>query len=470
MKTRFVCLGMALIGLGSAPLFAENYVVLYPGSIPSTASKSIQRAGGTVRYSYPQIGVVIANSTSSTFASLLSQDKTVEGVSATSNFASQIKVETEVLTGAAQVATSVPWGTEPLSGLQWDMVQIQVPEAHAITGGSPSIIVGDLDSGVDYTHPDLAANIDFTNSVSCLGGVPNQDPTAWNDDNGHGTHTAGTIAAAANGIGIVGVAPGVKLAAVRVANADGYIFPEAAICGFMWAAAHSLDVINNSYFVDPWLFNCRNDASQRPIWKAVRRAVSFAISNGVVVVASMGNENMDLSKTNIDTLSPDFPPGSGVARVVTNACAVIPVEVPGVIGVSADGNLLQKSYYSSYGVGVTQLVAPGGDRRFQNTAPTHRGYVLSTFPGGRYALAQGTSMAAPHVTGVAALVLSQRYRPPGAVAGVLNSTADPIPCPPNPFSPGPPYDYEAICAGGDGYNGFYGHGQVNAYRAVTGSR
>jgi subtilisin family serine protease len=78
-------------------------------------------------------------------------------------------------------------------------------------------------------------------------------------------------------------------------------------------------------------------------------------------------------------------------------------------------------------------------------------------------------MAAPHVTGVAALVLSERLLPPGAVAGVLNSTADPIPCPPNPFNPGPPFNWEATCDGGEGYNGFYGHGQVNAYRAVVGS-
>lgn len=470
MKTRFVYLAVAVAGLCSAGLHAENYVVLYPGSIPSTASRSIQRAGGTLRYTYPQIGVAIASSTSPTFASLLSQDRTVEGVAATSAFASQVKVEAEILTEAAQLDDPVPWGTEPLSDWQWDMVQIQVPEAHAITGGSPSIVVGDLDSGVDYTHPDLAANIDFGNSVSCIGGVPDTNPAAWLDDNGHGTHTAGTIAAAANGIGIVGVAPDVKLAAVKVANADGYIFPEAAICGFMWAADRSLDVVNNSYFVDPWQFNCRNDATQRAIWKAMRRAIGYAISKGVVVVASMGNNNEDLSKTNLDTLSPNFPPGVGVERVVTNACAVIPVEIPGVIGVTANGNLLQKAYYSNYGVGVTQLVAPGGDRRFQITSPATRGYVLSTYPGNRYALAQGTSMAAPHVTGVAALVLSQRMRPPGAVAGVLNSTADPVPCPPNPFDPDAMGTFEAICAGGEGYNGFYGHGQVNAYEAVIGAK
>ena len=180
------------------------------------------------------------------------------------------------------------------------MIQIHAPEAHAITGGSPSVVVGDIDTGLDYTHPDLAANVDFANSVSCVGGVPDQNPAAWNDDNGHGTHTAGTIAAAANGIGIVGVAPNVKLAAIKAGNADGYFFPEAVICAFMWAGTHELDVTNNSYYADPWLFNCRNDAEQRAIWKAEQRAIRYAMSKGVVVVASATNENIDLSKRNTD--------------------------------------------------------------------------------------------------------------------------------------------------------------------------
>jgi subtilisin family serine protease len=110
------------------------------------------------------------------------------------------------------------------------MVQIHTPEANAVSGGSPSIVVGDIDTGVDFTHPDLAANVDFANSVSCISGAPDTSPSAWNDDNGHGTHTAGTIAAAANGIGIVGVAPNVKIAAIKAGNAAGFFFPESVVC------------------------------------------------------------------------------------------------------------------------------------------------------------------------------------------------------------------------------------------------
>jgi subtilisin family serine protease len=85
---------------------------------------------------------------------------------------------------------------DTLSGLQWDMRQIHAFEAHAITGGSPAVVVGDIDTGLDKDHPDLIPNIDFAKSVSCESGSPVSSPAAWDDHNGHGTHTAGTIAAA----------------------------------------------------------------------------------------------------------------------------------------------------------------------------------------------------------------------------------------------------------------------------------
>ena len=465
-----ILVALSMISLsvaGAAPSQAgesQSYIVLYKSNaVPADAAGSIALAGGTLVYSYSEIGVAIASSSNAAFKGNLSADKRIEGISSTAGFGVQLNEEM-VVEDASAIASNGSWG-DPLSYAQWDMRQIHVPEAYEITGGSPSVVVGDIDTGLDWTHPDLAANVDFANSVSCVSGVPNTDPAAWMDDNGHGTHTAGTIAAAKNGIGIVGVAPNVKIAGIKAGNADGYFFPEAVICAFMWAGSHHIDVTNNSYYADPWLFNCRNDPEQRAIWKAEQRAIRYAMQQGVVVVSAMGNENIDLSKQNIDATSPDN--GIPVTREVTNACVVIPVEISGVIGATGDGAKSQKTYYSSYGVGVAQVTAPGGDRRFQDPGDGSRGYVLSTYPGG-YALAQGTSMASPHVAGVAALILSQFGKmPQGAVQAMMTSTADPMACPPNPFDPGGTGDWLAMCTGGPSYNSFYGHGQVNALSAVT---
>jgi subtilisin family serine protease len=364
------------------------------------------------------------------------------------------------------------------------MDQMHAPEARAITGGSPSVVVGDIDTGLDFTHPDLAPNVDFANSVSCVGGVPNTAPAAWMDDNGHGTHTAGTIAAAKNTIGIVGVAPNVKIAGIKAGNAAGFFFPEAVICAFMWAGSHHLQVTNNSYFADPWLFNCRNDPVQRAIWKAERRAIRYAMQQGVTVVASAGNQADDLAHPTADATSPDDT--NPVLRQIHNDCAVVPVEVAGVIGVSANGNLKLKSFYSSYGMGQVQVVAPGGDSILQLTAAAPNGRVLSAYPAtlisscvrkvfdgaATYCYLQGTSMASPHVAGVAALVISQFGNlPTGRVQSAITQSADPMACPPDlsiyAFFPAVDNGAPQVCTGGTGYNSFNGHGQVNALTAVT---
>jgi subtilisin family serine protease len=448
---------LAFVAPPQAPAQAdatETFIVLYKGSsVPKGAGEVIAAAGGTLVYSYDRIGVAIAQSDSAAFRDALVQDGRVEGAASTVGFGVPVdggflaEEGVEILAADPSVAVA----GEPLAYLQWDMEQIHVPEAHMVTTGSPSVLVGDIDTGLDYTHPDLVANIDFARSVSCIGGAPNQDPAAWADNYGHGTHTAGTIVAAVNGIGIYGIAPDAKLAAIKGCGDDGYCWPESIVCAFMWAAEHKMDVTNNSYFVDPYEFNCHNDPEQRSIWKAVQRAVRYAQSQGVAVVTSAGNSNVDMTHPTDE---------------LTNACNDLPVELAGVIGVSANGYLLEKAYYSSYGVGAVEVTAPGGDRRFQvPPPPISNGRVLSTWRGGGYAWAQGTSMAAPHVTGVVALLISQFGKmPQGRVQAMITQTADPLPCPAE-FHPGTPY--EAECQGGIGYNSFYGSGQVNAYRAVT---
>ncbi len=464
---------------------SQNYLIVYSAqSVPSNAADEISAAGGTLLYSYDAIGVVLASSSSDTFRSALMTDSSIQGVEATGGFATRLSDDVQANDNSANPTANTPApGGDNLSGLQWDMAQIHAFDAHAITGGDSSIVVGDIDTGLDFTHPDLAPNVDFADSVSCIGGMPNTDPAAWMDDNGHGTHTAGTIAAAKNGIGIVGVAPNVKIAGIKAGNADGFFFPEAVVCAFMWAGSHHINVTNNSYFADPWLFNCRNDADQRAIWNAEQRAIQYAISQGTVVVAAEGNQADDLTHPTADATSPDNT--TPELRQIHNDCMVIPVEVPGVIGVTAVGNKQLKSFYSSYGIGTVQVTAPGGDSVLQITSDAPNGRVLSTYPAAlmstcarkvldgsaTYCYLQGTSMASPHAAGVAALLLSEGVTPQ-AVGAMLQKTADPIACPSDlsiySFFPAVDNGAPQTCSGGPAYNAFYGAGQINALTAVSG--
>ena len=518
MSKRFARLLVALAACAATSVVfaavanAQNYIVLYKSqSVGGDVASTVQKAGGSLVYTYPQIGVAIAGSDNLSFRDNMMKDNRVEGVSGTAAYATQLAPDQADGGPPEELPNAPATDADTLSPLQWDMRQIHTPQAHAITGGSPTVIVGDIDTGTDYRHPDLRQNISDADSANCLSGAPVPGAAAADDDNGHGTHTAGTIAAASNGYGIVGVAPNVKIASIKAGTAAGFFFPEAVVCSFVWAGLRHLDVTNNSYFADPFEYNCRNDPVQRAIWKAEQRAILFAEQEGVTVVAAEGNDSDDTAHPTTDVTSPDFPPGSEQERAITNACVIVPVEVPGVVGVSATGSTTQgteagqypdnlKSFYSNYGVGVTEVAAPGGDSLFR-TPESVNGRVLSTWPStlpctrsvqepfpsdpsyptAHYCYLQGTSMASPHAAGLAALIVS-RYGDlqnpqngkmrPSQVAAYMQQTADPQACP-TTLPPG----YLAFtggnsgavqqCQGGPGYNSWYGNGQIDAFNAVT---
>ncbi|MEO3779272.1 S8 family serine peptidase [Micromonospora sp. B11E3] len=476
--------GLAVTG-GLAPAAATGpeatFLVLAPqGAGTGQAVARVAAANGTVVANYDKIGVLVVRSTNPSFTSDV-QGAGVESAATTAGLGTALDEGETVEVSAADVVNATGDPTrEPMYGQQWDMPMIGVPQAHAVTNGSSNVVVGVLDSGISSSHPDLASQIAKDKSASCLGGVADTTEASWNPTNSdHGTHVAGTIAAAVNGVGVTGVAPGVKVAAVKVVNNDGFIFPEAAVCGFVWAAEHGMQLTNNSYYIDPWELNCRNDVRQRPVWQAVQRAIRYSQSKGVLNVASAGNSNFDLAHKITD----DGSPNTGTPELredLTNACLDLPAEAPGVVTVSAVGPTGQKSYYSSYGQGVVDVTAPGGDTRFrtQGVRSTIADAILSTTfntvtrtDGWGYK--QGTSMSGPHATGVAALALSAHPDlTPGQLASFLERTSVAQSCPAGVYNPVPlisaanPHLYDATCSGGE-RNGFYGAGMVSAYNAVN---
>jgi subtilisin family serine protease len=483
---------LAVVAMPAAALPAaatgttETYLIVYKTSASrQEAASLVQGAGGSLVHNYDQIGVAVARSNRTDFKSKVSADSRVDSVAPTSVGVTKLRNEEPDAHGSDSSPSVTPAPGDSLSGLQWDMRQIHAFEAQSITVGKRSITVGDIDTGADFTHPDLSPNLDFDKSVSCIGGSPNTAPSAWKDDNGHGTHTAGTIAGARNGTGIIGVAPGVRLAAIKAGDADGFFFPEAVVCAFVWAGSHHINVTNNSYFADPFYWNCPSHPEEAAILTAEKRAIRYATNHGVLNIAAAGNFSDDLAHPTQDRQSPDNT--TPVARPVDSSCKIVPVEIPGVIGVSADGNLRMKSFYSNYGLGVIQVTAPGGDSILQKTTAAPNGRVLSSFPsysvgikclrpvfegGAKYCYLQGTSMASPHVAGLAALIESMGVREPGNVREIITESADPISCPTAAqialYAGFPSVNNDAPqqCQGTRSFNGWYGHGEVNALAAL----
>ncbi|MEJ1107171.1 MULTISPECIES: S8 family peptidase [unclassified Kribbella] len=429
----------------AAPGPLMNYVVnskASPGHVRKV-EKAVTEAGGKVLQSYAQLGVVVAQSTNPDFKADLRAGRygrEVQSVGATRTAAVS---EGPGLKSLGDVeAAPVP---DPREGEQWDMTQIKADQAHAVTDGSRRVLVGINDSGVDDTHPDLAPNFDKADSVSCVdNGVPDQTEGAWRPTtSSHGTHVAGTVAAARNGVGIVGVAPGVRIASVKVVNDDGFIYPEYAICGFVWAAEHHMDVTNHSYFIDPYMFWCDDNGDQGAVQEAVRRAVDYSTHRGVLSVAAAGNSNYDLANKTTDSSSPND--STPVARTINNDCLDMPTELPGVITVASTTKTGARSGFSNFGLNKIDVAAPGSS-------------ILSTLPGGGYGNMSGTSMASPHVAGVAALMKSVHpWWSPRQLETALRAQADDTACPTTP---------DARCTGTTANNSFYGEGLADSLDAV----
>ncbi|MFD3439538.1 S8 family serine peptidase [Streptomyces sp. NPDC058685] len=420
------------------------YLVIGTPGDTSALRTAVTNNGGTVFAHYDAIGVVVAHSTSTSFAATMRGVSGVQQVGATRT--SDVPADAY---SPALPATPAQTPTTLTESNRWDMTQIKADKAWAVSTGSASVKVGVLDTGVDDLHQDIAPNFNAADSASCAYGKADTRTGAWRDVGTHGTHVAGTIAAAKNGKGVIGVAPGVKISSVRIAEpATSMFFAENTICGFVWAGDHGFKVTNNSYYTDPWMFNCPDNADQAAIIEGVRRAQEYAESKGSLQVAAAGNSNYDLANKRTDTSSPND--STPVTRTITNACIDIPTELPGVVTVAAMGNGSVKASYSNLGRNIIDVAAPGGDGASG---------VYSTLPGGKYGNMNGTSMASPHVAGVAALLASSAPgSTPADLRAALATQATDIACP-----------SDSRCTGTTANNAFFGEGQVDALKAVGGT-
>jgi subtilisin family serine protease len=427
-----------------------RYLVLFtPGTAEPAASNEIVGACGEPVVYYPEIAVAVATSAYQHFADRIGRNRAFSAErEARAHETAGGRPMTDETGSGQDLVTSNPdeVSTADRTGEQWDMALIHADEARKITEGSRDVVVGVLDSGVDPNHPDLRAALDPALSAGCLSGKADPDRSAWEPTaSPHGTHVAGTIAAADDGHGITGVAPGVRIASVKVVDDDGFILPEYAVCGLMWATAKRMTVTNNSYFIDPWLRTCDRDGGH-VVYEAIRRAVDYATGHGVLTVAAATNESIDL--------------GSRAG----SSCRVLPAGLRGVVAVSAVGPTTLKAGHSAYGLGMIDVTAPGGDL----ATGTHRTdqCVLSTVPGG-YERYCGTSMATPHATGVVALLASQHPKAsPQQLSRLLTTQAEPVGCPAD-YDLNGTGSQDAYCSGYAPYNSFYGHGLVDALAAVT---
>ncbi|GII90386.1 serine protease [Sinosporangium siamense] len=524
---------------------SRDYLVFHSRGGHAATVKAVQTHGGTVVTSDAKLDYLVARSSANpnTFAERVGREPAVVGVTvdkaighasaasgraggAVQPAAQTEAAETEATRGGAQKG-------EPLAKRQWnmDMIGATADKSYKTAPGSHRVLVGVIDTGIDGKHPDIAPNFNRELSRNFVTDRPVdssgqeldgpcehtgcKDP-ADVDDDGHGTHVASIIASPRNGVGVAGVAPNVDLVNLRAGQDSGFFFLKPSLDALTYAGDIGVDVVNMSYYIDPWLFNCVSNPKdskaeqleQRAIVTGMQRAVDYARSRGVTMIAALGNGSTDLGKIREDTASPDYPQGAERSRKVDNSCLNVPAESKGVISVSGLGPSGDKALYSDYGIEQTDLSAPGGDsdtdkgplkgeRRMILAAAPERALraaklidangkpktssVVRECTGGKcsyYQYLQGTSMAAPHATGVAAILIDRFGSrsgdkdislSPARTESLLNATASPRPCP-SPRA----YVYKLgatkethRCEGTKGKNGFYGKGIVSASRAAT---
>lgn len=251
---------------------------------------------------------------------------------------------------------------EPRYESQWALPKIEADKAWDIAKGSHDVVVAVIDTGVDYTHEDLVENIWINPNPEAEDkhgfNFVNNTPSPM-DDHGHGTHCAGVIGAAHNGVGIAGVNAHVSIMGVKFLSARGSGTTDNAIRSIIYAVDNGAHILSNSWGGGAYS-------------EALKEAIEYARDKNVLFVAAAGNSN---------TTRLSYPAS---------------YEVENVISVASSMQNDRRSFFSNYGVPHVHIAAPGSS-------------ILSTVLNNRYSNMSGTSMATPYVSGAAALLLSHQY-------------------------------------------------------------
>lgn len=372
-----------------------QHVFLMSGTVPADFTARVAALGGSVMSSMTEIGVVVTTGLSDVDATALAGSDSVAP-----DYVGQwlppdsIQVSESSPPTLADATSAQPPLQAQFLALQWNMFQINAPDAWAKKSGIPRVEVAILDTGLDPDHLDqggarfgVPSTIDAEKSIAF---VPTTSPTgpAWTDDNLHGTFVGGLVTS--NNFGTAGVAPNVKLIAVKVLGADGTGPIGAVIAGIYYATVAGAQVINMSLGLQVK----KNDPGAQVVISAFWRAVTFAQRHGVLVVSAAGNESTNLRPRSLFEL---------------------PCEAGFQLCVSATGAGNTFASYSNFGLGAIDVAAPGGDGTF-STARWIMGPCSShaTDPafaickdGLHYIFATGTSASAPHVSGLGAYLDSQ---------------------------------------------------------------
>lgn len=429
----------------------KSFLVLSKSNeISKTLKNSLAAANGNIQYEIPEVGIAVVQSDDPNFAGNAAKIIGVQSV--VPNLWLQ-RIE------PAELSRNVAYsGNPPVSGdddfffdLQWGHDAIDAPEAWDEGYKGAGVSVGILDTGFDLTHPDLQPNINMALSKDFTGqGLQ----YTYDDRFSHGTHTAGTVGAADNGFGTIGVAPEVELVLIKVLYDEGYGYDSDILNGIVYAAQNKVDVINMSFGVvfkksgEPGFYTAKEAAQYTVIYN---RVLIYAHQQGTTLIAAAGNDSANANHTSDWTWLPAA--GSNVIAISATG--------PNGWGLDPETNLDLPAFYTNYGQSLIDLAAPGGtidfDLAFSGESATVAGltrpayvfdFVFSTGNGGWY-WSIGTSMASPHAVGVAALIIGKNggSMNPAQVKAALKSSADDL---------GEP-DTDA----------YYGGGRVNALRAIS---